>query len=236
MIIHLDSRCSIFFGDASTCPIGHKEAQHKIFCDELRQQLGLSYLVRQYQVHGIDGWSIYDMSKLSCPLVLEEQAGDFLITNQPGVGIAVKTADCLPIIFYLPEQKIVAIAHAGWKGSVAGIATKVLEEIARHHDFELSQVQAYFGPAARSCCYEVQPDFLANISSKDVIDDRNGKYYFDNSLFNKKQLIKHGLLPQNINDTYNLCTICNHQFHSFRRSTDKEDSSDRSLAACLNSL
>src|SRR5437868_13900756 len=98
MIINPTSQCSIFFGDASTSPVSHKhEDQFRIFCDELRQQLDLKNLVVQHQVHGVDGWEIDDMSKLTTPAMFKEREGDFLITNQRGVGIGVITADCLSI-------------------------------------------------------------------------------------------------------------------------------------------
>ncbi|MBS0656020.1 MAG: peptidoglycan editing factor PgeF [Verrucomicrobia bacterium] len=225
MIVTLDERCSIFFGDKSTSPISHKSAQHKNFCEDLRQQLGLSHLVRQYQVHKADGWNIESMSQLTSPVMLEEREGDFLITNQPGVGIAVLTADCLPIIFYAPQHHLVAAAHAGWRGSIAGIAVKVLASFTEQYGLDLSQVQVHFGPAARACCYEVQQDFLdaLPLDAEPFIVSRGGKYFFDNSLFNKQQLISFGILPENINDHYNLCTMCNHQFCSYRRSTEKQE-------------
>ena len=83
--------------------------------------------------------------------MLEVREGDFLITNQPGMGIAVLTADCLPIIFYVPQHNFVAAAHARWRASIAGIGIKVLENFNQQYNLDLSQVQVYFGPAARSC-------------------------------------------------------------------------------------
>lgn len=226
MVINLDPRCSIFFGNASTSPVSHKnEAQFKGYCNELRQQLDLKNIVVQHQVHGTDGWFIDDINQLTSPAIYKEREGDFLITNQQGLGIGVITADCLSIIFYAPQHNLVAVAHAGWRGSVAGITIKVLENFIQKYNLDVSQVQVYFGPAARSCCYEVQQDFVNNLPSgmQSFVTQRDGKYFFDNSGLNKQQLTACGILPEKIYDQYNLCTICNHQFCSYRRSETKEE-------------
>lgn len=227
MLVQINDRCTIFFGDASNCLVSHMEQEvFKKFYQQFRQQYGLGHLVFQHQVHGADGQYIHDANTLSDVVMTREHEGDFLITNQNNVGIGVITADCLPIVFYAPDAHVIAVAHAGWRGTVAGITGKVLQEFVKHHDLDLAKVQVYFGPSAGSCCYEVQSDFLKNLESHkaehgSVIIQRQGKYFFNNVLMNKQLLIAHGIKPENINDQYNLCTLCNHQFHSFRRSVDK---------------
>src|SRR5690242_19709971 len=116
MIINIDNQCSIFFGDTTTCPVGYKqEEQFRNFCTTtLRKNLNISNLILPYQVHGAYGWNITDVNQLSSPVMIREREGDFLITNQPDVGIGVLTADCLPIIFYAPKKNIIAVAHGGW--------------------------------------------------------------------------------------------------------------------------
>lgn len=230
MIVNVDSACSIFFGDAATCTVSCKEPNYLEFCDDLRQHLGLEYLISQNQKHGTDGWNITAKNQLTSTVMYKEHEGDYIITNQPGVGIAALTADCLPIIFYAPHKSVVAIAHAGWRGSVAGIASVVVKKLKELHHIDPSQksfhseLVVYFGPAAQSCCYEVQTDFLSNHLVQDAIAkypeiliQRDGKSYFDNSLFNKNELISQGINPEKINTDYNLCTVCNHHYHSFRR-------------------
>lgn len=223
MIITPHSHCSIFFGNASTCDVSHKDKQYSQFCDTLRQQLGLAHFIRLCQVHGTAGLIIDDKYPLSKAVLLEENEGDFLVTNQSGVGIAVTTADCLPIVFTSPQHQLIAIAHAGWRGSLAGITDKVLQNIVSY-SLDLSDVCIYFGPSARSCCYEVQHDFLDTIptDAKDFVIKQDGKFFFDNSSYNRQQLIQRGILAENIHDQHNLCTMCDFEFHSYRRAVDKE--------------
>jgi copper oxidase (laccase) domain-containing protein len=85
-------------------------------------------------------------------------------------------------------------------------------------------IKVYFGPAAGSCCYEVGKDFYKNVSRRhvsEVVIEKNNKFYFDNFRLNLLQLIEVGGLERNIVNRYNLCTICNDLYHSYRRDKSK---------------
>jgi len=219
MIIKIDDNCSILFGNASSFPIWHKDPAFKDFCNMLREQLSLNALVLDRQVHGTAGRII---ESASSPTMIFETEGDWLMTSTPGVGIGVLVADCLPIVFYEPQSKLVAVAHAGWKGSVQSIAPVVLKKFAERTS---NKPKIFFGPSGRSCCYEVKDDFVKQVENvahaKECIIQRNNKLFFDNTRFNTLQLQDMGVNPDQIDTTHNLCTICNHQFHSYRRATDK---------------
>ena len=230
--------CSIFFGNATTCPTPatclkpQKTGERHIpaflpWADQLRQNFGLTHLVFQKQVHGVDGWNITDTAQLAHPLDCFTHTGDFLITNQPGVGIGVLTADCLPVVFCAQKQHVVAIAHAGWPGTIKNIAHKVLDTMRMHYGIDPIDVQAFFGPSARSCCYEVTAEFETHLDDcpykKNVLVSRNGRMYFDNPGLNKYQLIDCGVKPENIDLSHHVCTICNPRFHSYRRALDKKN-------------
>jgi YfiH family protein len=226
MLINLDAHCSIFFGDALTCHRSFKDEQFPLFCNKLRQSNDLSHLIILKQTHSTIGWFIHDINQLSKPILVEEQEGDYLITNQNHVGIGVSTADCLPIVYYIPSKKIVAIAHAGWRGSVAKIAAITLQELCRYAHANVTDVFIFLGPSAKQCCYEVTSEFLDNLTEfpykNKLIRKEAGKIYFDNPLLNKLILMEHGVRPKQINDQYNACTVCNHQYHSYRRAKDKK--------------
>jgi polyphenol oxidase len=227
MITRVDSKLAIFFGDAAACPVGHKDPSFKHYLDDLRHELHLSHLVVNHQVHGTDGLFIKQNDILDDPVLYKQNEGDYLITNKPKTGIGAITADCLPIIFYASASDTIAIAHAGWKGSFAGIAKEVLDDLEHNANIKPSELQIYFGPAAGVCCYEISEDFLHNVNRypfrDELIERRDGKLYFNNSLFNKKLLIQAGVPEAAINTDNNHCTICNQQYYSYRRIIDKEN-------------
>ncbi len=154
--------------------------------------------------------------------------GDYLISSIPNCSIGILTADCLPVVFYDPVKKIAAVIHAGWRGSVAGILHKVLADFKNLIQSDLSQLQVWFGPAAQVCCYEVQPEFRDNLLLKEqvLLDqtllqacfvERNQRIFFDLPRYNYELLLLGDILGHNINRKFNLCTICNVQFCSYRR-------------------
>ncbi len=209
----------IFFGDKQKCPISPKDDQFKFFCKELCNSLSIQSLVVQKQVHGVDGRFINKSLNESDIFTVD---GDFLATDKVCVGLGVLTADCLPIIFFDKKRKAVAIAHAGWRGAIAGIAIKTIEMLVSSVKSDLCDIIVYFGPSAGACCYEVQQDFCDQLLSKNrlggqALIKKNKKTYFDQLFFNKRELVDYGILPENIIDQFNLCTICHEEFHSFRR-------------------
>jgi polyphenol oxidase len=226
MIVSIGRSCSFFFGDAITCSVSHKSPHYINFCDSLRHDLGLNNLIFQHQTHGTNGLIIDSPTQLSQPTDCYSRDGDFLITNQKGVGIGVLTADCLPIIFYVAKPQTIAVAHAGWRGSVAGIGPKVVSLLQSHFHADPAHIQIFFGPSAKPCCYQVTEDFLLNFKNnplaEDIFTKRDSKLFFDNPTYNAHLLQNSGILPQSIDQTFNLCTICNHQFHSYRRAANKE--------------
>lgn len=84
-----------------------------------------------------------------------ELTGDALITKQPGLLLAVKVADCLPILVVDPEQRVVAVAHAGWRGTLARITEKTVGEMRRRFGSMPRHLRAAIGPGIHACCYEV---------------------------------------------------------------------------------
>jgi YfiH family protein len=81
---------------------------------------------------------------------------DGLVTRVPGLPLAVSSADCLPILFTAPGA--IAAAHAGWRGTVAGIAEATLEALCRSANVGPDQVRVHLGPCIRDCCYAVGPE------------------------------------------------------------------------------
>jgi YfiH family protein len=92
--------------------------------------------------------------------------GDGLITNTPGLLLAVKTADCVPILVADRERKAVGAFHAGWRGTAARIVEKGIGEMRRHFGSDPTNLRAAVGPCIRRCCYTVGEEVRAEFDSQ----------------------------------------------------------------------
>lgn len=80
---------------------------------------------------------------------------DALITAVPGLALVVTAADCVPIYLYDPVRRVIGAAHAGWRGTVAGIAGKTVQAMVAHYGSDPAQIHGVVGPSIGPCCYEV---------------------------------------------------------------------------------
>jgi purine-nucleoside/S-methyl-5'-thioadenosine phosphorylase / adenosine deaminase len=94
-----------------------------------------------------------------------EQEGDALITNQIGKAIGVRTADCVPILLIDSRKRAVAAVHAGWRGTMAGIARRAIEQMQSQFGTLPQDVYAAIGPSIQGCCYEVGADVALQFTS-----------------------------------------------------------------------
>lgn len=144
---------------------------------------------------------------------------DGLLTEDRGLFIGVKTADCLPILILEKKKKALGAIHAGWRGTLKGV---VLEGVKRmEEEFELNpgELIAILGPCISVCCYEIGLDVekLLLDPFPESIERRSGKSYFDLRKANRKLLLKGGLKEENIYEIP-LCTMCEREvFFSHRR-------------------
>jgi len=139
--------------------------------------------------------------------------GDALLENTPGSVVAVKTADCLPILLVDDRRRAVAAVHAGWRGTVARVAQRAVEAMCAQFGSLPGDLHAAIGPGIGHCCYEVGPEVAAEFGQQ-------GWAHVDLAEANRRQLMHAGVTPERIYAS-NLCTMCRaEEFHSFRR--DKE--------------
>ncbi len=82
-------------------------------------------------------------------------AGDGMVTDTPGLVLAVQTADCLPIILADRKRRAVGVFHAGWRGTVERIVEKGVGEMRKHFKSDPRDLVAAIGPGVQGCCYEV---------------------------------------------------------------------------------
>ena len=204
----------ISFGNNSDAPFTIEEYRNNIFTNKILLQDKISKnRIFLHQIHSNYGQT-YTNNFLSF-----DYQGDYLITKEPEIEIGILTADCLPIIFYDHKNNVIAIAHSGWRGSLSGIVDKVLEDLKNNFLSDFNDLEIFFGPSAKNCCYEVSESFLEN--SKEAIFKASlifkDKIIFDNVYYSKQRLISFGIKESQINLDYNLCTMCNLEFSSVRR-------------------
>ena len=139
--------------------------------------------------------------------------GDALLENAPGGVVAVKTADCIPVLLIDERQRAVAAVHAGWRGTAGRIVAGALAAMRERFATRVEDVHAAIGPGIGKCCYEVGAEVAARFGER-------GRAHIDLAAENRLQLEEIGVTPSKIYAS-NLCTMCRaEEFHSFRR--DKE--------------
>jgi purine-nucleoside/S-methyl-5'-thioadenosine phosphorylase / adenosine deaminase len=140
--------------------------------------------------------------------------GDALLEDTPGAVVAVKTADCVPILLIDERRRAVAAVHAGWRGTAAHIAARAVEAMRARFGTEPAHVHAAIGPGIGKCCYEVGPEVAAQFGLA-------GRAHIDLAAINRGQLAAAGVRPEKIYAA-DLCTMCGaDEFHSFRRDKEK---------------
>lgn len=120
---------------------------------------GLWPLVQVKQIHSS---IIHRVNEASRELL----AGDGIITNTPGLLLAIKTADCVPVLVVDVKRRVVGAFHAGWRGTVARIVEKGVGEMRRHFGSLPRDLRAAIGPCVRACCYSVGPEVIAEFESQ----------------------------------------------------------------------
>lgn len=139
--------------------------------------------------------------------------GDALLENTPGSVVAVKTADCIPVLLVDERNRAVAAVHAGWRGTVAGIVGRAIEAMRGRFGTTPADLHAAIGPGIGKCCYEVGPEVSNHFGGQ-------GRVHIDLPGANRQQLIDAAIDPRRVY-VAGLCTQCHPEdFHSFRR--DKE--------------
>ncbi|HKT34922.1 MAG TPA: peptidoglycan editing factor PgeF [Nitrospira sp.] len=152
-----------------------------------------------------------------------EGGWDALITDQPGVTVVVRTADCVPILVYDRLRKAVAAVHAGWRGALAGIVPKTIELMVTRFGIQATDLRVSIGPSAGPCCYEVDAAVLEPLrrAREDwaslLREHHAGKPRLDLRTLVRRQVAEIGM-PEKQITIVNVCTICHPAlFYSYRR-------------------
>ena len=182
------------------------------------EALGFDYkdLVLSAQVHETRIRKITEKDKGDGILRETVPGIDGLVTDVPGIPMYTSYADCVPLIFYDPVGKVIAMAHSGWRGTVARIGKKMVEYMQEEYGSNPSDVIAAIGPSICRSCYEVSEDvaqaFRSIFEEEDVrkIMDAKpmGKYQLDLWKANELILLQAGIKKEHL-DITDVCTCCN---------------------------
>ncbi len=132
---------------------------------------------------------------------------DGLIARRPGEVVGVVTADCVPLLLVDPETRWAAAVHAGWRGTLAGIAEAAIAE-ARRAGCRPVAMAAALGPSIGGCCYQVDSALAVRFVERGYpAGKREGMYFLDLRDINRRILIRAGLSPEAI-QYCGPCTRC----------------------------
>ena len=144
---------------------------------------------------------------------------DAAVAAAPGWLLGVQTADCLPVLLVDPGRRLVAAAHAGWRGTAAGIAARAVEALVARGSRPEDLVAA-LGPAVGACCYEVGEELREAFGPSGAASFRagpRGRPHLDVRAANERQLLGAGLRAAALHHVAD-CTRCRGDlYHSYRR-------------------
>ena len=182
-------------------------------------------LVKNHQVHSDQIRRVDPDDRLPDPAAPGVLEADGLVTDRPGVCLTIFSGDCIPVLLYDPVRRCVAAAHAGWRGTAAGIAARAVEAMVRDYGCDPEHVLAAIGPGIGPCCFETHadvPEGLCNGLGADAegfIRPLPGgeKFLVDLKGANRRWLLRAGLSPDHI-AVCAACTACGLEtFWSHRR-------------------
>jgi polyphenol oxidase len=155
---------------------------------------------------------------------------DALVTNLPGVPLMTVHADCPPILFYDPQERVVATAHSGWRGTVAKIGKETVRVMREKYGCKPQNIIAGVGPSIGACCYqvgepvlsEVKAAFGENRAKELLIAQADKSYHFDLWAAIRLTLIQSGIEAEAI-EMSGICTRCNSdRFFSYRATPQEQ--------------
>lgn len=160
-----------------------------------------------WQVHSADVICAESPRLLDAP----HQKADAILTNRPEITLFMRFADCVPVFFYDPEKKVVAIAHAGWQGTVKNIVGNTVRNMQVQYGCQPENIFAGIGPSIGPDHYEVGADVIEHVQkalgeqSKPVFQPKNGRFMLD--LWKTNQILLERAGVKNI-EVAGICTAC----------------------------
>lgn len=145
---------------------------------------------------------------------------DGLLTDQSGVGLLIKYADCTPVILFDPVNNVLANVHSGWRGTTQRIAVRAVEKMQRDFGSKPEDLIVYVGPSIDQDSYEVGPEVYAAFSDFSKRDDffrpQDSKYKLSMLDANVSSLLEAGVRKEHM-EVERASTYKDSRLHSARR-------------------
>ncbi len=181
-----------------------------------------SNLVFSKQTHTVNIVNITKLGEIVPPDT------DGMITNLKGAVLCSSYADCVPLIFYDPNKKVIASSHSGWRGTVGEIGRLTVERMSNDYGCNPHDIVAVIGPSICMDCYEVDDTVVREVMKMNIdvppsalLQKGGGKYQLDLKELCKSTLIKSGVKETHILKS-DICTCCNSQYLHSHRATKGE--------------
>jgi purine-nucleoside/S-methyl-5'-thioadenosine phosphorylase / adenosine deaminase len=214
-------RGGVSTGRRSSLNLGYRWGDEPTHVAENRRRVAeaagfeLAGLQATKHVHGTSVWVVGD--EVPAPAEF-----DVLVTSRPGDTLGAFAADCIPIVFVDPVARVVAAAHAGWRGTVGGAATNAVATMGARFGSRPGDVRVALGPSIGPCCFEVGAEVVeafrgafADLPGLVVAGPR--KDHIDLRVATRALLERAGVRAEHIDDQPP-CTRCDaERFFSFRR-------------------
>jgi polyphenol oxidase len=177
-------------------------------------------LLTPYQIHSP---TVATVERVWTPN--DRPRADAVVTATPGLAIGVSTADCGPVLLADPNTRVIAAAHAGWRGALSGVIEATIDAMERLGARRQSIVVA-LGPMIRQPNYEVGSDLVSQFAS---VDADNARFFApaaraNHAMFDLAGFIRARLTRAGVADIEDLqaCTYADEtKFFSYRRTTHR---------------
>jgi YfiH family protein len=183
-------------------------------------QVAPDHLATVHQVHSAD------VIRVDGPLPDVRPKADAMVSNTPGVALAILTADCQPVLFADHENGVIGGAHAGWRGALDGVLEATVEAMIPL-GAKRENIVATIGPSISQAAYEVGADFMDEFVAMDTENTRffatgqGDRLQFDLPSFGLHRLRSAGIKEANWTRH---CTYSDaERFYSYRRTTHAKE-------------
>ena len=201
--------------------IEENKNSYRILC----KNLGIEYkdIVKTCQVHKDTIKNVKRKINLDKPDFLEKcyAETDGLMTNKRHIAICATNADCIVLMLYDKNKRVIANIHSGWRGTIQKIAAKGIDKMQELYNCNPKDIICCISPSIRKCHFEVGEDVKNMYESvfpkyKKEIEQIQEKWHIDTVKINIDMLREKGLQAENIIDS-KICTVCNsNSIHSYR--------------------